>query len=116
MTHNIHTLIIWIRVVAMITSCCVTSFPVIYGTLFPWRHREIGKLIMFYAVSVAIIIDLSTLFSFWRPSDILVVFWIDALVLTLVAVSTSLITLFMLRIKFPSRKGKSNEREGLQRS
>jgi hypothetical protein len=45
-----------------------------------------------------------------------VVFWIDALVLTLVAVSTSLITLFMLRIKFPSRKGKSNEREGLQRS
>ena len=110
MTHDIHTLILWIRIVDLIASVCATSLPVLYATLFPWRSRMIGKLFMMLAVTLAMAIDLSTLFSFWRPADILVRFWISAVVITLIAVSTLLLSIFMTRLRFPSKKvGKARE-------
>ena len=48
--------------------------------------------------------QLSTLLSFWRPKNILVIFWIQAFILTAIAVSTSLLTLWMWRMNGPYRK------------
>lgn len=107
MTRDIHTLVLWIRSVAIVASICATSTPAIYAICFPWRSRRIGQLFMLLAVTMALTIDLSMTFMFWRPKDILWVFWIDAIVLTLIAVSTLLLTIFMLRLRFPSKKGKN---------
>lgn len=106
MTRDIHTLILWIRIVAIVASTCSTFLPVTYAVLFPWRSRLVGRLIMFLTVTLAVTIDLSTLFSFWKPKDILWVFWIDAIVLTAIAASTLLLAIFMIRLRFPSKKGK----------
>ena len=59
---------------------------------------------MLQAVSFAVAMDLSTLFAFWTPSNILVVFWVDVVFLTAIAVSTMLFTVFMARIEYSRRK------------
>lgn len=94
MTHNIDLLRDWIRVVVIITAICTTSVPAIYA-LFPWRSRTIGKVLMMQAIAFAMAMDLSALFTVWTPKDILVIFWIDAIVLTAIAISTASMTCFM---------------------
>lgn len=102
MTHDIHVLETWIRVVAVIASICTTSVPVLYSFL-PWRIHRIGKLFMAQAISFAVAMDLTTLFAFWTPSDILVVFWVDAVVLTLIACSTAALTVATWSMRFLKR-------------
>lgn len=98
MTHDIHTLVAWIRVVALITSTCTTMVPILY-LFFPWRTRLIGRIFMLQALSFAAVIDLSTLFSYWHPDNILLVFWADAIVLTAVAVSTFAFTVLLWSVR-----------------
>jgi hypothetical protein len=106
MTHDIHTLTEWIRVVALIAATCTTMVPILY-LFFPWRSRLIGRIFMLQALSFAAVIDLSTLFSFWHPDDILLVFWIDAIVLTAVAVSTFAFAVLLWSVR-PFLKKKDN--------
>lgn len=106
MTHNIHALVSWIRIVAVITATCTTVVPILYS-FFPWRTRRIGQIFMLQAVSFAMAMDLTALFSYWHPKDILVVFWIDAFVLTAVSVSTAAFAVLILKMNYDaSRKGK----------
>lgn len=108
MTRDIHTLQAWIRVVVFVAAICTTTLPVLYASLFPWRRRRLGQLFMLQAIAFALAMDLTALFSIWgKKIDILILFWIDATVLTLVAVSSLLLAIFMLRLRFPSKKGKN---------
>jgi hypothetical protein len=103
MTHNIHALREWIRVVVIVTAICTTAVPVLYS-FFPWRSRPIGILLMVESISFALAMDLSALFTIWKPSDILIVFWIDAVMLTAIAVSTAAMAYLMLRILISQRR------------
>ena len=58
---------------------------------------------MLLVLSYAAAVDMFTLFSFWRPG-ILVVFWVDAIVLTGVAISASALTWLMWRMNYSKRK------------
>lgn len=107
MTHDIHVLTTWIRVVALITAACTTSVPILYS-FSPWRSTVIGRLFMLNALSFAAVMDLIALFFYWHPTDILVVFWTDAFVLTMSAGSTLALTLLMWQVNF-SKKGKKRE-------
>jgi len=102
MTHDIHTLQAWIRIVVLIAAFCTNSVPVIYAT-FPWRARPIGRLFMYQALSLSMAMDLTALFSYWKPKDVLVVFWVDALVITLIAATSLMMAIFMLKIRFTRR-------------
>jgi hypothetical protein len=102
-TRDINVLREWIRVVSFITAICTTAVPIIYS-FSPWRSRVLGKLFMLQAISFAVAIDVSATFSIWRPSDILVIFWVDAIILTAVAASTASLTIFIWRMNAPNRK------------
>lgn len=104
MTRDIETLQLWIRIVAVIASVCTTTLPIVYST-FPWRTRLIGRLFMLQTMSLALTVDVSTMFAFWKPKDVLIVFWVDALMLTLLAISAILMAFFMLKLRSHSLKG-----------
>ena len=104
MTHDIEVLRAWIRIVALVAAICTTAVPVLYA-FSPWRSRRVGQLFMLQAVSFAAAMILTVLFSYWRPKNILVMFWVDAVVLTAIAGSTAALALLMWRTNHPKKKG-----------
>lgn len=102
MTHDLEVLRAWIRIVTVITALAVTSFPILYS-FTPWRTRPVGRILMLQGISFAVAIDLSTIFSFWRPSNILVLFWANAFILTIIAISTSSLTWWVWKSNRPWR-------------
>lgn len=118
MTKDAEVLIFLIKVMCVIASIGTTAVPILYA-FSPWKTRLFGRLFMLQAIAFAAAVDLSTLFVFWQPKNILVVFWIDVIVLTAIAVSTSLLTLMMWLVpRRERRKGKSNavQQQDVQRS
>jgi hypothetical protein len=63
---------------------------------------------MLQAISLAVAMDLSALFSVWTPRDILILFWVDALVLTAIAGSTASLSIFMFRLNHPKKRDDNN--------
>lgn len=105
MTQDVDVLITWLMVVIVIAALAATTVPILYS-FFPWRQYKVGRLFMFQSVSFAAAVDLTVLFQFWVP-NILVLFWINALVFTAIAASTSLTVWTLWRIIHP-RKGKTH--------
>ena len=101
--ENIDHLVFWLRVVCVICCVTTTAVPLLYA-FTPWRSRLFGRLFMLQAISFAAAIDLTTLFAFWRPENILVVFWVDIVVLSGIALSTSTLTIMMIAIPIMQRK------------
>lgn len=96
MTRDLETLRMWLRVVVIMAAICATAVPVIYA-FCPWRTSLLGKLFMNQAVALAVAIDMNVLFFVWRPTDPLVLFWIWAIAITGLAVSTALMAIFIWR-------------------
>ena len=96
MTRDIDVLTAWIKGCLYTAAFFTTSFPVLY--LFsPWYSTKLGRLLMLQAVAFALIVDVTVLFLFWSPSDILVTFWIEAFCFSFVAVATGLLTVMLWR-------------------
>lgn len=90
MTQDIEVLRAWIRVAVLYAAIGSTSVPFVYA-FTAWRERPLGRVLMLQAVTFAAAMDLTALFSFWAPTNILVIFWIDAFVLTAICISTSML-------------------------
>lgn len=104
MNADLDALRLWIRVVLIIAAICTTSVPIIFA-FYPWRARPFGKLFMVQAISFAVAMDLSVVFSFWSPLNYFALFWVRAIMLTAIAGSTAAITIAMLLwIRPPKRK------------
>lgn len=119
MTQDIEVLQFWLRVVCVVACVTTTAVPVIYA-FAPWRTRLFGRLFMLQAVSFAAAIDLITLFAFWRPDNILIVFWVEVVVISGIAVSTLLLTIMMWVTAYknaPKRGGRrAVQQQDVQRS
>lgn len=98
------TFILWIRIFVVGAAICATSVPVIYA-FYPWRTRGLGKVFMLQAFTFAVTMDISALFSFWRPRNLLFVFIVDLLILLGIGVSTLTMALFIWKLNHP-RKGR----------
>jgi hypothetical protein len=96
MNHDLEVLIFWIRIVQVATAISVTSFPILYA-FKPWRSTITGRLLMLQGVAFAMALDVTALFAYWRPSNLLVMLWIDAIILTFIAIATSSLTWWMWR-------------------
>jgi hypothetical protein len=108
MTEDIEVLMFWIKVAVVVASIGTTAVPVLYA-FSPWRTYLFGRLFMLQALSFAAAMDLTTLFTFWQPKNILVVFWIDVIVLTAIAISTSLLVIMMWLVpRREERKAKND--------
>ncbi len=105
MTRDLNALRTWILIVLTIAALCTTAVPIIYS-FSPWRKKLLGRLFMLQAVSFAFATDMSVLFAFWGPRDILIRFWINALMLTMIAISTSALAWLILRMNFPRQRKK----------
>ena len=101
MSDDIEMLRFWIRIVVVIATLCTTALPILYS-FSPWRTHALGRLFMMMAVSFEATMILSCVFMFWKP-DVRVVFWVDAIALTAIAISTSRLTWWVWKMNF-SRK------------
>jgi hypothetical protein len=94
MTRDIDTLFRWIKCVLSVAAFFTTAFPVLW--LFSkWNSTEAGRLLMFQTTSFALVLDCTLLFQFWTPNDILVIFWVNVILFSLIAFSSGAL-LFML--------------------
>jgi len=109
MTHDVDVLRRYLLIVVFISAMGSTSVPLIYA-FSPWRTRAIGRMFMLQAVSFAVALDMTVLFQFWMPSNILVLFWIETFVFTAIASSTIMLAWMMWRLNHPSKK-KGSKRE-----
>lgn len=103
MTPNIDVLSQLILADVIVAAIGTTAVPLLYS-FSAWRSRRLGQLFMMQAISFAAAIDLTALFAFWHPNDVYILFWINAVVFTGIAISTSLLAWFMWQIK---KKGNS---------
>lgn len=110
MTEDYDVLVFWFRVVCVICSISTTSVPILYS-FTPWRTRLFGKLFMVQAIAFALAMDLSTLFAFWQPKNIYIVFWVNIAFLTGIAIATSTLAVMMFIVPYRVRR---NVRNGFQ--
>lgn len=97
MTEDIETLKLWIHICLIVAALGTTAFPLLYS-LTPWRSTMLGQLVMLQAAAFALAIDLTLLFQFWTPDSILLIFWVNAVVFNLIAISTTALTWAMWRM------------------
>ena len=96
MTTDVDELMNWIRACLVLAAIFTTAFPVLY--LFsPWHSTKLGRLLMLQAVAFALAIDLTLLFQFWVPVNVLIVFWMNAAVFFLIAIATGALTIMLWR-------------------
>lgn len=95
-------LILWIRIVLVFTSICVTAVPIIYAGA-PWRTRLLGRLFMMQAVAFALATDIRVVFIFWKPTSMLINFWVTAITLTLVAIASGALAVLIWTMRHPRR-------------
>jgi hypothetical protein len=62
---------------------------------------------MLQAVAFATAMDLSTFLTFWKSVPILILFWVDVLVMTFIAVATAALAWLMWRMNHP-KKGRNH--------
>lgn len=102
MTHDIHALLLWIRICVCIAAVGTTAVPVIYA-FSPWWTRRLGQIFMMKALSFALAMDMTVLFIFWQP-NILVQFWVEALAFTAISISTSAQAFMIWQLRRKNRK------------
>jgi hypothetical protein len=108
MTHNIHVLLVWIRVCVCIAAVSTTAVPTIYA-FSPWWKRRLGQIFMLKATSFALTLDLTVLFIFWHPKNILIYFWTEAIAFTMISISTSLQAFMIWQLRRKNRKDRKSK-------
>lgn len=108
------TLVLWLRIVTLLSAIACTSFPVLYAFL-DWNETFLGRVLMFRAVTLAFAIDLSLLFLFWTPTNIYLIFWINVIVFGLVGISSSLLTVMLWRLNYKKNWFKETNNNILRR-
>lgn len=103
MTRDAEVLRVYILVIVTMASIGTTSIPVIYA-FSAWRSSPLGRAYMVKAITFAVTMDLTLLFMFWRPSNIMIRFWINAILLTAVAMTSAWMAWNIWRIGHPNRK------------
>lgn len=103
MTRDVELLRLWLRIAVVVASIGATSFPLVYA-FSPWRRSPLGRVMMLLGVSLAFAMDLTVLFMFWRPANILVMFWVNAIIISGIAVSTFSLTWLVWRMNYSKRR------------
>lgn len=106
MTQDIETLRLWIRVVQFVAAICATIFPIVYA-FSRWYASWLGRLLMLQGVALAAALDMSLIFQFMRADpNIMLRFWVYAVVLTLIAVATAALAYMVVRMNYIKHKKK----------
>lgn len=104
----------WTQFFLLVASICTTAFPIIWA-FSRWWTTLVGRLLMFQAVAFSFAIDMTLFFQYWEPGqdDIMKLFWLNAFVFGLIAISTMLLTVTMVRMNYLRRKRKKRENQNV---
>ena len=100
---DIDVLAVWILICVIVAAIGTTAVPILYS-FSPWRSHLLGQLFMLQAISFALAVDFTALFAVWSPKNILVMFWVNTIVFTAIAVSTSSLALLMWKLNHPKKR------------
>jgi hypothetical protein len=103
MTRDPATLHEIVRIFIIIGAIATTSFPILYSFV-PWYASQVGRVLMLKAMTFALLMDIILLFQFWRPTDILTVFWIQVFMYSLISVQATAMSFLLIRLNFRNRK------------
>jgi hypothetical protein len=95
-THDIEVLTRILKGCLFVAAFLATAFPVLY-MFSPWWSTWLGKLLMLHAFALALALDVTAIFTFWQPSDILVYFWVEVFVFGLIALANGLMCWMLWR-------------------
>jgi len=96
MTGEVETLLTWTRVFLGLAAFFTTMFPVLYS-LARWHETRLGRALMLQGIAFAFVLDLTFLFSFWTPTNMLVIFWANMIGFGAIAATTGYLTWKMLK-------------------
>lgn len=105
MTHDIGVLTRWIQACMIIAAFFTTAFPFLYA-FFPWRSTRLGRVLMLQGIAFATVLDMTVLFQFWEPSNVFVIFWVEALGFAFIACTTGWFSWLMV---LANRKRRRND-------
>jgi hypothetical protein len=105
MTRDPATLREIVRIFIILGAIATTSFPILYS-FAPWYASQVGRVLMLKALTFALLMDIILLFQYWRPKDILVLFWIQIFMYLLIALQASAMSILLIRLNFRNRKSK----------
>ena len=100
------------KVCLIVSSVCATSFPLVWA-FSRWWSTLLGRLIMLQGVTIAVAVDLTFFFNIVAPNfnNLMVLFWINAVVFGLIALSTVLLTVTVIRMNYiRKKKGNTDDR------
>lgn len=102
MTRDPETLKETLKYILFVAAFFATAFPVMYA-FSPWYKSALGKVLMLHGFALAFALDVTLLFYFWQPKDILIVFWIEVVIFALIALANFMICLLLWRNNYSKR-------------
>lgn len=112
MPHDIQNLLHWLHICLTIAAICSTLFPILYA-FSPWYASIIGRVLMLQSVAFAAAIDFTWLVQYWRPFGILTMFWVEAVIFTLISATSLALTLIMVRANYFRYRRKIKRRQNV---
>lgn len=108
MPRDVDTLKRWLLVVVIIAGVGINAIPISYS-IAPWWKHSLGRLFMWMSLSFALLVDMAVLLQFWRPKDILTIFWMEALVWTTIGASNIGMAIFIIWSNILRRKHRESD-------
>lgn len=108
MTRDPETLAEILKYMLVIAAIFATAFPVIYS-FSRWHETGLGRILMLHGISLAFALDVTVLFYFWTPTDILVAFWIEVIIFTLIALASCLMCIYLVRLNYMNKEKVTDE-------
>lgn len=109
MTTDPEVLFEWIRYVIIFAAFFTTAFPILYA-FSTWYKSRLGRLLMLQAISLALAVDLTLLFTYWVPEHFLSIFFWNVIVFSLIGLSSAGLTWKMATLNYRRRKKVRNGR------
>jgi hypothetical protein len=97
MTEDIEVLTRWIEIFLVTSSVSATTVPVIYA-FFPWYRSRLGRTLMFQSIAFSLALDVTTIFHFWMPSNIMLIFWTNTIIFGLITLATLSVNYMMIML------------------
>lgn len=103
-----------LQVFLVVAAVCCTAFPGLWA-FSRWWSTTLGRLLMLQSVAFALAIDFTALFVFWEPGleHIMFIFYAQAVIFGLIAVSSVLLTMTMIKMNyFRHKRKKASTQDG----
>lgn len=91
-----------IKYALFVAAFFATLFPLLYS-FSEWNKSVLGRILMLHGISLALALDVTVLFYFWQPKDILVFFWVEIVIFSLIAVANLLMCVYLVRYNYMNR-------------